>query len=212
MDSYKQSTQPPPPPRYQQTQQPSPKTMENDNQQRPTPAEIQSLIAKDLSGLSYAEREKVYEDIHGISSQTTEDPAFLSSCLEELDEHLNAIKANTSYEIAESASPEYVRDKNFRLMFIRADFYATKAAAERMIKFFDYKKRLFGEEKLVKEITLKDFDSVGMEVIKSGYTQISPYRDMAGRPIVFFVQKHKKYKNLDDLVSVWEWIGYLALF
>lgn len=177
------------------------KAAQKEEDEQPTPAAIQSLIAKELTGLSSAEREKAMDDVHGISSETKEDPGFIKSCLKEMQEHLNKMKAGTSYELAESLSPEYVHDSDFRLMFIRADFYVTKAAAERMIKFFDFKKRLFGEDKLSREITLDDFDEDGMGVMKSGYAQISPYKDMSGRPIVFFVLEHKKnYQNPENLV------------
>ena len=153
--------------------------------------------------MSREEREKALDDVHGISNDTKEDPGFINLCLKEMDDHLSTMKAGTSYELAESLSPEYVQNPDFRLMFIRADFYVTKAAAERMIKFFDFKKRLFGTELLGREITLNDFDEDGMAVMKSGYAQISPYRDMSGRPIVLFVLEHKKnYQNPENLVRI----------
>jgi hypothetical protein len=184
---------------------PASSTTKNDDK-LPTPAEIQSIIAKDLTELSNEEREKAFEDVHGISSQTREDPFFINSCLNELEEHLNTLKPNTSYELAESASPEYVRNTDFRLMFIRADFYVAKAAAKRMIKFLDLKRKLFGEDKLGREITLDDFDEDSMDVVKSGYAQISPCKDRAGRPIVFFIQKHKKFKKPEDVVCIKKYV------
>jgi len=50
----------------------------------------------------------------------------------------------------------FVRDPNKRIMFPRAENYDPVKAAERMLRYFEKKKNLFGAEKLVKKITLED--------------------------------------------------------
>jgi hypothetical protein len=168
---------------------------------RPTPAEIDSLIAKEMTRLSMDEREKALDDVHGIGKSVNEEPAFVSTILQELENHLNVIKWNTAYAEAEALSTEYVVNHDFRMMFLRSEQYTVKDAAERMIRFFDLKQALFGTEKLVKDITLEDLDEDDTECLTSGYAQISPKKDSAGRTIVIFLQKlRKKFKVVENVV------------
>ena len=86
-------------------------------------------------------------------------------------------------------------------MFLRADRYDPREAAERMIRFLDLKKELFGTQKLVKEITLDDFDEDDMETLRSGYMQVPPYKDMAGRTILVGMLKLRKMKLLPMMLK-----------
>jgi hypothetical protein len=166
----------------------------------PTPEEIDALIAKEMSRLSTAEREKALDDLHGIGGVEEEDPAFVISCLEELEDHLTKIKLDTAYALAEAISRQYISAKKFRMMFLRADRYEPKEAAERMIRFFELKKRLFGVQKMLKEITLDDLDDDDVATLKTGCAQVSPCNDMAGRPVAVFLQKLRKYKVPENAV------------
>jgi hypothetical protein len=181
---------------------------------QPTPDDIDSLIAKEMNSLSIKEREKALEDVHGVAGVEEETPEFVNSCLKELDEHLNAIKINTdAYVQAEAMSSDYVSENNFRMMFLRADNYDSKEAAERMIRFFELKKYLFGVDKIVKDITLDDLNEDDLDVLKSGYAQVSPYKDMSGRTIVVFLQKLRtgRYKAAENVVGLFECISYLSI-
>jgi hypothetical protein len=166
----------------------------------PTPEEIDALIAKEMTRMSLDEREKALDDVHGTGEVKEEDPAFVSSCLEKFEDHLQTIKQDTAYALAEAISREYVSAKNFRMMFLRADRYAPKDAAERMVRFFELKKSLFGADKLVKDITLDDLDKDDMDTLKTGCVQISPLADMSGRPIVVSLGKLRTYKVVDNYV------------
>ena len=168
----------------------------------PTPGEVDALIAQAMSRLSNEEREKALDDLHGICGMEDEDPSMVSSLLEELDTHLTAIKNETAYALAETKSRKYVSSRGFRMMFLRADRYEPKEAAERMIRFFEVKKHLFGEEKLVKDITLDDLDEGDTEALETGCAQISIGKDKAGRPVVVFLRKLRKYKVTENAVGI----------
>jgi hypothetical protein len=169
----------------------------------PTPEEIDALIAREMTRMSLDEREKALDDVHGIGEVKEEDPAFVSSCLEAFEDHLQTIKQeDMAYALAKAMSRQYVSAKNFRMMFLRADRYAPKDAAERMVRFFELKKRLFGAEKLVKDITLEDLDKDDMDALKTGCVQVSPLTDMAGRPIVVSLGKLRRYKVYDNYVCI----------
>ena len=171
---------------------------------QPTPDDIDSLIAKEMNSLSIKEREKALEDVHGVAVVEEQTPEFVNSCLKELDEHLNAIKINTdAYVQAEAMSSDYVSENNFRMMFLRADNYDSKEAAERMIRFFELKKYLFGVDKIVKDITLDDLNEDDMDSLKSGYAQVTPCKDMSGRTIVLLLSKLRtgRYKVAENVVG-----------
>ena len=80
-----------------------------------------------------------------------------------IEYHLQNIKSNTAYALAEAMSRKYVSSRRLRMMFLRADRYNSEDAAERMIRFFDLKESLFGVHKLVKDITLDDLDENDIE-------------------------------------------------
>jgi hypothetical protein len=166
----------------------------------PTPEEIDALIAQEMTRMSLEEREKALDDVHGILVVKDEDPDFVSSCLDELEDHLTTIKHNTAYALAEAISRQYVYDEKLRMMFLRADEYEPQQAAERMIRFFELKKSLFGVQKLVKDIVLDDLDEDDMATLKTGCVQVSPYRDTAGRPIVLFFQRLRIYNVVENMV------------
>jgi hypothetical protein len=55
--------------------------MESDD----TLSAVQSLLALDLNKMSLNEREKVFEDLHGVSDVVDESPELVASCLDELE-------------------------------------------------------------------------------------------------------------------------------
>ncbi len=164
-------------------------------QEIPTPNEMDRIIAKEMTDLSLQEREKAENDVHGVGTNGQEDPMLLQAGLLQLQHHLDSMKRGTVYEVAESLDSNYVHEHNFRLMFLRADRYNPKEAAERMIRFFDLKKNLFGTEKLVKNITMEDLSDDDMETLRSGYMQLPSFWDMAGRTLLVGMLKLRKMKS-----------------
>jgi hypothetical protein len=167
----------------------------------PTPNEMDRIIAKEMTDLSLQERESAENDVHGIRQSRAEDPLALQNGLLHLQRHLDTMKKGTVYEEAEMMNRNYVTDHKFRLKFLRADLYDPKEAAERMIRFFELKKSLFGTEKLVKDITIDDLDEDDMETLRSGYMQLPPYTDMAGRTILIGMLKLREMKTVENAVS-----------
>lgn len=159
----------------------------------PPGAEIDRLVAQAMLELTAEEREKALEELHGVVEVDKEDPDFMASCLDDLDNCLESMKEGTAYALAEQMSYEYVSNNRFRTMFLRATRYTPQDAAQRMVEFFNYKKDLFGAEKLVKNITLDDMSDDDLASLEGGYVQVSTTRDMNGRPILIFYEKIKQH-------------------
>jgi hypothetical protein len=87
-------------------------------------------------------------------------------------------------------------------MFLRAEHFDARRAAKRIVLHFEYKKELWGESKLVKTLTLDDFDEDDMNCLRNHPFQPPGAKDRAGRAIFFFSQKYSLYKSWKNLVSL----------
>jgi len=116
-----------------------------------------------------------------------------------------------AYRLALHKNPGYVRNPEFRLMFLRATEGDTKKAAKRLTRHFKTKLRLFGEEKLVRDIVLDDLSEDDMEALKSGGFQVLKKPDAAGRSVLFGRYTSMKYKKTDNILrALWYiWMSIL---
>jgi hypothetical protein len=166
--------------------------------------EMDKFLARSMHALSVKDREKALEEVNGIANTDPEDPFALETCLQELDKYLLSIKQGTVYEMAENMDRDYVTNRAFRLMFLRANAYDSKEthrydpkrAAQQMKNFFDTKQMLFGNEKLVKDITLDDLDDDDKQGLERGSLQLLPVRDRAGRWIVVNFRGFASFKSM----------------
>lgn len=147
--------------------------------------ELDALLSQAMNALTFEERQKQQEIVHGVD-QTVEDAAFTDFALQELDHHLSCIKEGSTYEMAERMDPKYVHDRAFRVMFLRANEYNSKESAEQMLRWFDLKHELFGENKLTKEIALEDLSDNDIASLKRGGLQMAG-RDRSGRQVFITV-------------------------
>lgn len=170
------------------------------DKESPSPQEVISMIASDMSKLSLQEREKAENDVHGIGDNIEETPELLNRCLDEMNHFLEAMKRGTSYELAEAMDRSYTSNVHFRTMFVRAERYRPSEAAERMIRFFDCKKELFGTDLLVKDILLEHLSPDDMEALESGGLQVCPAKDSGGRPMLAIMLGLRRYKRPENMV------------
>lgn len=178
----------------------------------PSQAEVDSLVARDMNALSSKDREQILHDIHGIADFPGEDPHLLEAKLDELDAAINAIPNKAAYDQALATSESYVKDRLFRLKFLRADRLDPIRAGRRMINFFEYKKELFDQDRLVKNITIDDLNYDDMAVIKNGHMQFLPERDMAGRVIFCNIQSLERCASDLNLVRIKSVLVNVILF
>jgi hypothetical protein len=159
-------------------------------------------LTEELNGLSVEEREKIFDDIHGVAKGQEETPEFVESCIQKLDDELLAVpqKRRQALDRALFLKPSIASDVKFKLMFLRADLYAASKAARRMSQYFADKLELFGEEKLVKKITLDDLSEDDMKVFNTGYFMILDHKDSAGRPIWFCDLPKYAFEHPSNLV------------
>eukprot|EP00526_Cylindrotheca_closterium_P010694 CAMPEP_0113608756 /NCGR_PEP_ID=MMETSP0017_2-20120614/4101_1 /TAXON_ID=2856 /ORGANISM="Cylindrotheca closterium" /LENGTH=395 /DNA_ID=CAMNT_0000517475 /DNA_START=10 /DNA_END=1197 /DNA_ORIENTATION=- /assembly_acc=CAM_ASM_000147 len=151
--------------------------------------------------MTVQEREQAYLDVHGISPLVEETPELISTKLEEMEKHIRSQHRREAYDVAESMSPQYVQDKDFRLMFLRADLFDAQKAALRLIRHFEVKRELFGVEKLTIDITQDDLDKEAMDCLYVGYAQFLRTPDRSNRIISLWIScaDHESY-NVTSLL------------
>lgn len=98
-----------------------------------------------------------------------------------------------------------VYDKDFRLLFLRSEFFNAKGAALRFVKHFEMKLRLFGREKLGKDILYSDLDGSSQNFAISGPRWLR-HRDRSGRALCFWTPpKHRHEGPIEDQFSAMFW-------
>lgn len=165
--------------------------------------DAEAFFAAELAKLSVKERDEVLQDIHGVSDVREEDAQFVQRSFDDLEEAIMLIPSvdKAAYARAREMDESFVVDEGFRLMFLRADSFDIKAAADRIVQFFETKLDLFGPDKLAKHITCEDLDEDDLNCLDSGYAQILSGRDRAGRAIFCLMPMIKNYKTLQNRVS-----------
>ena len=145
------------------------------------------MLAREMNELTVAERNKVLDDIHGVASVQEETPEFVADSLERLNKDIAELPYTKRKDMDRAffLKPGLHKDDAFKLMFLRADDFNSYEAAHRMARYFTNKLSLFGEEKLVKKISMDDLDEQDMKVLLSSGNIVLPYKDRAGRPIWF---------------------------
>jgi hypothetical protein len=161
---------------------------------------MDSLVASELNQLSLEEREAVFEEIHGVNQVEEESPEVIASFVEQLKQQIKKIRGKSAYDKALFLCPSYVDDPKFCLMFLRADNFNVRLAAERMVSHFKHKLEIFGIEKLAKAITLEDLDVDAMDAISTGSIQFLPKKDRSGRTVCIIFNRLIEYKTINNQV------------
>ncbi|KAL3935574.1 MAG: hypothetical protein SGBAC_008938, partial [Bacillariaceae sp.] len=142
-----------------------------------------------MAKLSVADREKVYMDVHCIADDVAETPELIEESLIALQTNIELLPDKRAYNIAERLVPKYVRDRDFRLAFIRCDKFDCQKAALRIVRHFQMKLELFGEDKLAMDITQDDLDKDDMDALYSGVGRLLNAFDSGGRIINFILRR-----------------------
>lgn len=169
------------------------------------PDNVNAMFAAELNQMTYQEREKMYEELHGVEQVVQETDHVLETRLEEMDRALQDLPSRSIYEKAKSIDARYVEDRTFRLMFLRSEYYNAERAAVRLVNFLENKVLIFGEETLTRPIYMSDLNDDDMAVLKSGILQLIPVRDRSGRVVLIDVNMnpacdHHQPKDLSNYV------------
>ena len=161
-------------------------------------------LAQEMNELSVQERNLVYDEIHGVTEFQPESDEFLNDKMKDMDVALSKFPRNRlrkAWDRAKFLRPGLITDTKFKLMFLRADYYDGTKAAKRLVKYYDDKLKLFGEEKLVKKITIQDLSETDIKVFHDGFYQVllsNP--DNSGRPVWFIDLSKYNFEYCDSII------------
>jgi len=119
--------------------------------------EIADLTA-DMNALTFAERQAIEEEIHGVADVIEETPEFVARKIEAMEYFLTKLD-NTQRQAMDRAfflRPALSEDRRYHLMCLRASQFRPDAAAVLMAKYFKAKRDFFGDDLLIHRITWKD--------------------------------------------------------
>lgn len=165
-----------------------------------TDDDVNSLLAAEFGAMSLKERESIFQEIHGVDRSIEETEEFLQQKLDEMEEELDKIVIEASmvelfaYHKAIQQEREngtnYVTGRKLRLMFLRSKLFNARLAAVSFVRFLDQKLTMCGEEILSRRIRMSDLDKETVDALRSGFIQILPERDAAGRAVVVIFQQN----------------------
>lgn len=144
-------------------------------------------LAKDLNALSFEERRRIDEEIHGVADAIQETPDFISSKLSAMRDAIHKLTPakRKAYDQAIFLRPSYGTDDSFHLMFLRAKRFEATDAASLMVAYFRSKLDLFGQDLLTRKITWQDLTEKEHSLIQSGAYLHLKDREQTGRLIAY---------------------------
>lgn len=164
---------------------------------------LDRMLAEELNQMSLHERQRVYEEIHGVNDIVKETPDFVMERLSLLEKALGAIRHKDAYDQALQEDPLYCCNPKFRIMFLRVEYFDPEKAAARMVHFFEGKRNYFPQA-LTRDVRINDLDKDDLQCLKSGHLQILSSRDQSGRAVFcdFQAAFPKAYKVSRNMVRV----------
>ena len=166
-------------------------------------SDLSSIIASELTKLSLEDRTKALEEVHGVVESMEEDPSEMAKLFDKVKEELKRLRYKQAYEKAAFVSSSYVNNPEFVLSFLRAVNYNPRHAAIRLAQHFKFKLELFGESTLVRDIFYDDLTDDEKLILNSGFIQMLPSTDRAGRQIVVCnMNKFLEIGNLRNVVRI----------
>ncbi|CAJ1965189.1 unnamed protein product [Cylindrotheca closterium] len=144
----------------------------------------EDTLVEGMQHLSFDQIQHEQELLHGVADEVKLNENTINDLLLRLEMHLNRMKKGTAFESAQRQDPSYVSNRELQLAFLRAKRFEPKGAAEKLINHFKYKRDLFGEGSLVRDITAQDLGQDDLTCLLEGFFQYSPFRDRSGRTIL----------------------------
>lgn len=165
----------------------------------------EDLLSSEFGKLSVQERSKALEDLHCVGEELEETEELKEKSLEEFDRLLK--QGNYPlYNLAAEQNRAYMEDRTHRLTFLRANDYDARKSVNQLANHLQQKAKLFGEEKLARDITLDDLGSDDLQQLLGGLMHIQDETDRFGRPILF------AFSHALEMLKTRSWVSLLVNF
>eukprot|EP00533_Pseudo-nitzschia_delicatissima_P013490 CAMPEP_0197264794 /NCGR_PEP_ID=MMETSP1432-20130617/2004_1 /TAXON_ID=44447 /ORGANISM="Pseudo-nitzschia delicatissima, Strain UNC1205" /LENGTH=568 /DNA_ID=CAMNT_0042729467 /DNA_START=55 /DNA_END=1761 /DNA_ORIENTATION=+ len=165
----------------------------------PSEFSVDADLAGELLKLSFKERSKLEEEIHGVRcGDEIETPQLVEESLSKFDSIVNAKKENDQVHVlrnivrisllgeneAQAAKSQcYLNDPDVRLRFLRCEQFDVDQAVERFVNFLEFTAELYGDFVAKRPISISDFDPKEETALLNSRVQYLPFRDRSGRRV-----------------------------
>lgn len=151
----------------------------------PTKTYTDADLAADLNALTIQERRVLQEEIHGVADTVQESESFLEDKIAALRNHIISIPPSQreAWDRAVFLRPALESDRSMQLMYLRAAHFQADEAAVLLVKNFEFKKEIFGDDLFHQRITWKDLSEKEQQLVRSGVYQLIRNRESRGRGI-----------------------------
>ena len=147
---------------------------------------VMKIVNQELNQLSFQERNKIHEEVHGVDTFAVEEtPVLIESSLREMEQALHGIPSKDAFDQAMVMQSPYIQNRELWLKYLRADLFDPAAAALRMTKHLDLLLYFYGTTALQRPLQYSDLTDEEKAFCKTGAYQILPSRDRVGRLILF---------------------------
>ena len=186
---------------------------------------FERALARQLYNTAQKDREAMLDEIHGVQSRAVpETEEKISGALEEIELEISDM-VDSSEEDAEAKKlvkahvlavqqlgSKYVQSREFRIRFLRTEFFDTKAATLRYFRCLNHLLLYFGENSLLRPLRVDDLSLTEQRFLESGKVQALRSRDRMGRRVfVWFIKGVAGYSRLDrQKVETYLLFGVLA--
>eukprot|EP00531_Pseudo-nitzschia_arenysensis_P001338 CAMPEP_0116121494 /NCGR_PEP_ID=MMETSP0329-20121206/3727_1 /TAXON_ID=697910 /ORGANISM="Pseudo-nitzschia arenysensis, Strain B593" /LENGTH=531 /DNA_ID=CAMNT_0003615311 /DNA_START=273 /DNA_END=1868 /DNA_ORIENTATION=- len=158
---------------------------------------IEKLWAKERYEMEVGDREATDYELHGVESRydtsKLENPENHYEALILFDNELNnpdsglSEKKKRGYLRALRLKSSYISSSDFRLRFLRAEFFDIPKAVARFCNCLNFMLDLYGEDSLLRQLFITDLTKRERKLLKEGSMQLSPTRDSLGRRTMFLL-------------------------
>jgi len=172
--------------------------------------EIDALICKEMNELSLQERERTFDEIHGVHPIVNETPELIPLAIQQFQWTISQIQHKPAYLLAREQSESYVTSPQFALMFLRSTSFDVPTAAQKCVDYCQGKLDLFGVDTLTRSVHLSDLDGDDLACLKSGAYQMLNTRDSAGRCVIldFHLTMPRCYREPKNLVRFFPFVWF----
>jgi len=169
-------------------------------------------LARERLDLSEEERRVVDGDKYGGKGQqaTEETEEYINDALESLEKALMSIKVKPEYDEALKRCPESTQSREFRLKMLRAELFVVKTTAERIVKYWETKVMVWGEDIAYRDgrdPTLADMSQEDYNSLLLSKWMILPRKDKHGRGIMYVCRPAWAYQERKNLVGLMDCTG-----
>jgi hypothetical protein len=149
---------------------------------------VDAILAQEMSRLSFLDRNKIQEEIHGVRSMAPEETVQSNQiALWRLDQQLEEVPTANKQAFLKAKSfgnDSFVLKDDVKLCFLRAELFDPTKAALRYTKYLNLIAKYFGTVALQRPLRYSDLYKKEQDVCREGQTQCLPSRDRAGRLVL----------------------------